>query len=531
VTCNAAVATPVTAATIQTAIDTASTNALTSGCAGYSYATIPAGMHSITSTISLKSGVILRGAQTTAQTILSANINGAVISAAGGGTVDITYTGQDLSAYKNKNYITVPAAQAASIQTLLAAQTKGFLYANFASEAEYLRPIVAGAYHPANTMNARLPFPDLFSTPIDYVSSFADTCTGTINNNRSSYWCVRDYADYTVGQWVKIVSVQGNKLVIDGMMNDSYPDNYGLQYRLKVFAPARLIENAGVEDLAITRTDSNNVSVMNFDGTANTYVRRVEISLNYREAIAMNNSINCEVNKTYIRNARVRGGSGQGYGVAIQSMSTGCLVTDNVMTGQRHAMSLQFGANGNVVSDNYSITGTDTNGVRKADISIHGHYAHMNLVEGNYVGNLQISDWHGRSPFHAIYRNRVTNGIRHHYASWGTSLVDNVVDAGYGGVFGFGAWGSLTVDATMAFAPSNVKQVICFRNKNASGTAITAFDTTAGSGTTNQCNNTIEPVVTPPNSYYRTLGTAVSTTTNSARTRAIAGASGGSYIW
>lgn len=542
--CDFAVGGAVNAATIQTAIDSAAASSQVAA-GGTCYATIPAGTHTITSTINLKSGVILRGTQatgqTTAQTILSANINGAVISAAGSSTADIAYTGQDLSAYKNRNHITVPVAQAAAIGTLLAAQTKGYLYANFASEAEYLRPIGASPWHLAQTMNARLPFPDLFSTPIDYVNAYPDSCNGSINNNRSSYWCVRDYADYTVGQWVKIISVQGTKVVIDGMINDSYPENEGLQYRLNVFGPAKLIENAGIEDLAITRTDSYDVNTVQFDKTTNTYIRRTDIQLNYRAAVAIDNSMNCEASKNYIHAARIRGGNGQGYGVAVQSMSTGCLVTNNIMTGQRHAMSLQFGANGNVVSENYAIDGQDTtfsvapnqNNVRKADLSVHGHYAHMNLLEGNYVGSLMISDWHGRSPFHAVYRNHVTNGIRHNFASFGTAFIDNVIDAGYSGfcafgVCGFTPWTSMTVDLTMAFAPIGVKQVICFRNVNASGVAVTAYDTTNGSGTTNLCNNTIAPVVTPPNSYYRpTLGTPISTSTNAARDRAVSG----KFIW
>jgi hypothetical protein len=531
--CDIAVGATVNATTIQTAIDSATASSqVTAG--GTCYATIPAGTHSITNTINLKSGVILRGtqgAQTTAQTILSANISGAVISAAGGGTVDITYTGQDMAAYKNKNYITVPVSQAAAIQTLLTAQTKGYLYANFSSEAEYFRPQVAGVWHPASTMNARLPFPDLFLPYRE--GTYRETCTEPTNLARSNPWCVRPSSDYSVGQWVKIVNVQGTKLVIDGMINESYPDNYALNYKLDVYAPNRLLENAGLEDFAVTRTDANNVDVIQFNITANSYARRLDIQKNFRGAIAINNSYACEANKNYIHAASSRGDGGNGYGVVLQSMTTSCLVFDNILTGQRHGLMAQYSANGNVFSENYAPDGADANGIKKADFAAHGHFAHMNLVEGNYLGNLQISDWHGRSPFHAVYRNRITTGVQNRYASWGSAFVDNVIEAGYPGVCFLGicggGWTAMSVDKSMALAPIGVNQIICFRNLNAAGIAITAYDTTAGAsgGTTNLCNNTVAPVVAPPNSYYRTLGTIVSTTTNAARTRAISG----NFIW
>ena len=91
--CDIAVGSTVNATTIQTAIDSAAASSQVAA-GGTCYASIPAGTYSITSTINLKSGVILRGAvpsagATVASTILNANINGSVISAAGGGTINL----------------------------------------------------------------------------------------------------------------------------------------------------------------------------------------------------------------------------------------------------------------------------------------------------------------------------------------------------------------------------------------------------------------------------------------------------------
>ena len=75
----------------------------------------------------------------------------------------------------------------------------------------------------------------------------------------------------------------------------------------------------------------------------------------------------------------------------------------------RHSFSFQAGANGNVLSYNYSIDPNRSEAPSNfgADISMHGHYPFSNLFEGNIVQNLQIDQtWGPSGPYNTFFRNR-----------------------------------------------------------------------------------------------------------------------------
>ena len=74
-------------------------------------------------------------------------------------------------------------------------------------------------------------------------------------------------------------------------------------------------------------------------------------------------------------------------------------------------MLLQAGANGNVVSYNYSVNpywdqpGFPNNAA--GDLVLHGNYPYANLLEGNIVQNIVIDDSHGaQGPMNTFFRNR-----------------------------------------------------------------------------------------------------------------------------
>jgi len=72
---------------------------------------------------------------------------------------------------------------------------------------------------------------------------------------------------------------------------------------------------------------------------------------------------------------------------------------------------LQSGANGNVISYNYSLNPNQSdsppaNGA--GDLVLHGNYPFANLFEGNICQNVMIDASHGiNGPYNTFFRNRV----------------------------------------------------------------------------------------------------------------------------
>ncbi len=130
--------------------------------------------------------------------------------------------------------------------------------------------------------------------------------------------------------------------------------------------------------------------------------------------IAIDNSSNCTIEQCYFVASFGYGGGGKGYGIAIENGSCQNLFTNSIFKHLRHALLFQSGANGNVISYNYSLDPFWTeNGLptdAAGDIVLHGNYPFANLVEGNTIQNLVIDDSHGSNgPENVFLRNRIEN--------------------------------------------------------------------------------------------------------------------------
>ena len=130
--------------------------------------------------------------------------------------------------------------------------------------------------------------------------------------------------------------------------------------------------------------------------------------------VELNYCRNVEISGSYFKDAHEYGGGGQGYGAVLQYATGDCLVYDNVFEHLRHSILLQAGANGNVVSYNYSIdpywTETSLPADAAGDLVCHGNYPYLNLFESNIVQNIVIDDSHGENgPFNTFFRNRAEN--------------------------------------------------------------------------------------------------------------------------
>ena len=171
------------------------------------------------------------------------------------------------------------------------------------------------------------------------------------------------------------------------------------------------IKNVSIQCLKIKRLDSTigQTSNIEFNFATNCLVKNVHIENCNFGHITFNQSIHNEVSNCYFTKAFAYGGGGQGYGVVLQSTSSENLITNNRFEHLRHSVLLQMGANGNVISYNYSLDpyweSTLTNSA--GDMVCHGNYTHHNLFEGNVCQNIVIDNSHGiNGPYNTFFRNK-----------------------------------------------------------------------------------------------------------------------------
>jgi len=328
-----------------TANDTAISNLLNSIGATGAIIYFPAGEYFFESTINLKSNVVLRG-ESSSNTTLKFNLQGANNLIQASGNQTSIESNFVLSTSKDNYTIQVENASLFSVN-------------------DYLR----------------------------------------ISDNDSDK-ITSSWATGSTGQIVKIQNITGNTLILTSALRRDY-----IIANIPKVTKINPIKNVGVENLTINRTDATTTQTthIEFNYAANCKVNCIKSYNSNFAHISFSYSTNCKVEGSYFQDAFAYGGNGQGYGVVLQYASGECLIYNNIFKHLRHSMLFQAGANGDVVSYNYSIDPywTETISNAAGDLVLHGNYPYCNLLEGNIVQNIVIDNSHGiNGPYNTFLRNR-----------------------------------------------------------------------------------------------------------------------------
>ena len=226
-----------------------------------------------------------------------------------------------------------------------------------------------------------------------------------------------------VGEMVEVVSVNGNQISLAEPLHYAYEAS-----RNPVIRRVGVIDHAGVERMHLQREDTGRGQMILIYNAAYCWVREVESeNITYTHFMGIN-SYKCEIRDNYVHHARGYGSGGQGYGVDLEKHVTDFLVENNLFQSLRHAMVAQIGASGNVFAYNYSRDPYADGGTwTPADISLHGHYASYNLIEGNVFQEGVASDaWGPTGPGNTFLRNCVqAEGVQLYDYSHRQNLVGN----------------------------------------------------------------------------------------------------------
>ena len=214
------------------------------------------------------------------------------------------------------------------------------------------------------------------------------------------------WAQDSVGQILLVSEVEDKKIYFEESFNITFDMNFKPKFRTLEMAKWIRFENFKI-DGSLARTTTQKPSIY-MKYVAFLSMTNIEGSWTNKAHFVGGSLYHCYIHGNYFHDSHSYLGNGHGYGVAIGRHTTGCLIENNHFDKLRHALLLATGANGNVVSYNYSTRPTWQWSGLPGDISMHGHYSFSNLIEGNVIQKLAISDYWGRvGPGNLYFRNCV----------------------------------------------------------------------------------------------------------------------------
>jgi hypothetical protein len=242
------------------------------------------------------------------------------------------------------------------------------------------------------------------------------------------------WASNAVGQLFEVAGIAGNHVYLRTPLH--YDMRADLNPRIR---PQGFVTRVGFEDFYIEKLQSGQNTFL-FRNSAYCWVRGVESYHTRGSHVGNDTTLGNEYRDSYFHHSFSYGGGGSGYGVEFGLHCTDGLCENNVFDMLRHAMMVHVGSAGCVFGYNYSVNPVQGEGETNLnqgwvppDISLHGHWAQMNLFEGNVVQEIAIADyWGPMGPGNTFLRNRVAGDAAHHEGillrdhSHGQNLIGNV---------------------------------------------------------------------------------------------------------
>lgn len=219
-----------------------------------------------------------------------------------------------------------------------------------------------------------------------------------------------NFALGSVGQILKIDSILNNEIYFTPALRRGYRLADAVRIKKLEMVTGVGIECLKIKRLDATVQQTANIL---FSNAANCWVKGVESDNCNFAHIQISESSNIEITNNYFHAAFAYSVGGKGYGISCEYTSGDCLIENNIFKKLRHAMLVQSGANGNVFAYNYSLEPFKTDTIPydlSGDIALHGNYPYLNLFEGNIVQNIIIDASHGiNGPYNTFFRNRAAS--------------------------------------------------------------------------------------------------------------------------
>jgi hypothetical protein len=364
--------------------EVASLQTILGGCAAGTVVELQAGTYTVSSTIYIPSGVVLRGQA-------SSGSNATVVVLGKGGAGPVLAIGPtdvfDQSCYNNSNYTTavvdlVADAAKEQNQIAIAAKNATFAAGDFAlvDQADDTSIVSVGdADGTFSRLHGRM-----LGQRVEIAS--VDGATGVLTLASPLHWTFKTSqkaqitkANYAVTKWAGIehLWVQGGK---------------GLGDYLGRKAGGIDISNAAYCWVKDVQTDGTSTGM------------HVTLTATNR----------CVVRDSHFHNSAQYGFGQDNYGIVLRCASADNLVENNIARYMNKPILFNNSGGGNVVGYNYADNqwSLDSNGgdqFQESSIDVHCTFPHMELVEGNYAAHVGASTTHGNGGYLTYFRNYVSS--------------------------------------------------------------------------------------------------------------------------
>jgi hypothetical protein len=362
--------------------EAASLQTILNGCAAGSVVQLQAGTYTVSSTIYVPGGVVLRGQGSSG--------SGATIVALGkSGSGPVLAIGPkdvfDQACYNNSNYTTAVADLVADAskeqnQIAIAAKTSLFTAGDFAlvDQADDTSIVTVGDSDGAfSRLHGRV-----LGQRVEIAS--VDAAKGTLTLASPLHWTFRTSqkaqiikANYAVTKWAGIehLWVQGGK---------------GLGEYLGRKAGGIDVSNAAYCWVKDVQTDGT-LTGMHITLTATN---------------------RCVVRDSHFHNSAQYGFGEDNYGIVVRCASADNLVENNIARYMNKPILFNNSGGGNVVGYNYadnewSLDSNSGDQFQESSIDVHCTFPHMELIEGNWAAHVGASTTHGNGGYLTYFRNYV----------------------------------------------------------------------------------------------------------------------------
>ena len=354
------------------------------GCAAGSVVQLLAGTYTVSSTIYVPSGVVLRGQA-------SSGSNATIIALAKSGSGPVLAIGPadvfDQTCYNNSNYTTSVVDLAADAvkeqsQISIAAKNTTFAAGDFAlvDQADDASIITVGDSNGSFSRKQGR----VLGQRVEIAS--VDTATGTLTLTSPLHWTFKTSAkaqliksNYAVTKWAGIehVWVQGGK---------------GLGDYLGRKAGGIDVSNAAYCWVKDVQTDGTTAGMH----------------------ITLTGTNRCVVRDSHFHNSAQYGFGQDNYGIVVRCAAADNLVENNIARYMNKPILFNNSGGGNVVGYNYadnewSLDSNSGDQFQESSIDVHCTFPHMELIEGNYAAHVGASTTHGNAGYLTYFRNYVSS--------------------------------------------------------------------------------------------------------------------------
>ncbi len=337
--------------------DTAALQAAITACPTGAAVYVPEGTYSISSSLSLKSGIAVRGAGPDKTKIIQ---------------------------HGNTHVFRIAGAESISFTSASSGYTKG-------SDT-----IVVG--NPSLFQVGDLVrLDEQNDSSLVTVSGSDGTCT----------WCGRNNGARAFFEDALVKAVDGTSITLNRPLYFTFKSSLSPELGRQARSPIR---NAGVEDLYIeSASEATSGSGVYMYYAVSCWVKNIESANTAHKHINMfAGCYGCEIRDSYLHGAKSFSGD-MGYGISLSLGAHDTLVENNVLYHMHAPIVLEAGGAGNVIGYNY-VERTEHHDPTWFiyHMGTHGAHPHLNLFEGNVVGKAELDDTWGSSSHNTFLRNRIT---------------------------------------------------------------------------------------------------------------------------